>query len=531
MMVIFRKSRGPVLRTITIGKTWLIDGEPVEARDAQTALRQIYDAHELFPVFVDVENPSGQVLHLTMDENGDTSQREHDELADDEQDLATDVLQGPDSANNEQREAEDAPELEEQEPTDEEDSEPAGSTVASTAEAPPSDDVEATETPAGGTREGREPVEAEEAPELEEQGLAGGEGSEPAGAATAVEALAANRDPLGGADGGREAVETRKGSDRRWSKMPLVIASATVVVIGLGAIGVNALAQENEAGPGAPAESPTPEQAVTLGEGATPLWLSDRVAVVEDDGAVRLINPATGDQIGDDINADAGKIRAMSSESGDVITTGEGQFVIYDGDKNPQTYDGTLNLRGTQPVAVDGREFSTMDNPASTQDASKDAAVFGATEEGVVLAKAPATTIVGGSEIKMSQPHDDAEVVEWVQAGSEAYALLWSPVDDGETVLALHDPETGKVMSKTEVSEDEVNVSSGTASIGDDRYLEGKEIKDLCDGGNLIGGSPVCPSEGGTWKNADGIELAEIPRAISDSFYISPNNEIREIGQ
>lgn len=503
--------------SLVVGNPWRVNGHQIDASDSQTALQIVYEDARRLPVSVDVTTASGKTFHLVMDEDGSTRVRDEDSDAGDGEAKQASVDQPtclPEPSGGAVAEA--------AEVTDE------GSLISA---APSSADEELEPDPAVFSlpTAGRDQVAEESAPAIsdtkaheaddEAQVLDPSDDGE-----NSLEGLFAAQENAGSTAAKRPVTPL-------W-KRPLTIGIAAAGTAALVGLGVAAVVGHDER-PDSTAGVATASEAVALPASGTIAGLTGRVAVAVEDGRIRLLSPETGEQIGDEIETENPEdVRIVPTEEIDVIDTGDGAFLTYDGDADPQRFTGEVSVRGTVPVAIDEDRYRTMQNPDEQTEVPEGAAVFGATEAGAVLAKAPRTVTIGGDDLELTPPHDEAELASWVQVSEDHVVILWSGEGDNDPqILAAHDTESGEITDQTEVADDEVTVRNGTTQIGDDRYIADGTIEEVCDGGEFTHGTLLCPAGGEAWETADGLTAASRPVAISESHYVTTDHRIEELKQ
>lgn len=542
---------------LVVGEPWTVNGHEIEATESQSALQVIFEDARRLPAYVDVTTIGGKTFHLIMDADGSTRPADQEEPARDQKQPVAAAAPVP--------EPDPAPESE---PAHEADPEPLS------ASEPAADAAE--EAPAASETDPLETEEAQEvsapAQENEASGEAADTDSKPAaegerdqtaaqpGDAGSGEAPQDDAQPRGGSTAiamGGDGDEAAAGSagtledellseqeedpesvpeQRAAWRRPLVIGGVAAGLLAIATVGAFGLMSRDgqpdstAAQPSEAAEAEESAEEVSLPGNGDVAGLTDRVAVVLEGDEIRLLDPATAEQIGEGIHTeDTEGVRVVSTEGIDVIDTGDGAFLTYDGESEPQRFDGQISVRGTVPVAVEGDHYRTVQNPDEQQDTPEGAAVFGATENGVALAEAPRSVTIGDHDVELSPPHEGAEPTSWVQVSEDHIVILWPGEDDGDPeTLAIHSAETGEITDESDASKDEVVVRNGTTQIGDDKYITDGEIADVCDGGEFLNGYMLCPAEGDSWESETGKADSK-PIAISDSHFVTADHQIHPL--
>ncbi|MCP3425181.1 hypothetical protein NBM05_03850 [Rothia sp. AR01] len=314
------------------------------------------------------------------------------------------------------------------------------------------------------------------------------------------------------------AVTPAVASRKRNKKWMLIPAIGFVALAGLGTAAY-AFAQGQDQGE-EPAAEPT---SWTLEEGQRPLGFAGEVLVTLADNQLRIYHADTGEQAGDPRTVeDPEEVRFMEGQNASAIDDGSGEVTFIASDGSTRTAEGTLNARGTEPVAVTSNEYTTADGQSDS--IPKDQAVLAATTEGVVFAQAPNQTSVQDQDVSLHSPEKGARITEWVQATEDQAVVIWTK--DDTDFLTTHDPETGQSIDQQKVNANDVTIQHGVVWDGLDRYLQDRKLTELCTDGEQITGQVMCPTGQG-WKSADGqLTAAEKPLAISETYLVTSDHRV-----
>lgn len=329
-------------------------------------------------------------------------------------------------------------------------------------------------------------------------------------------------------DEGRAPEVGRPAGTRR--RVILVAAAAGVAVLTVGGVAAAVMTT------GEPETTSASAEPVVAVDDATGVELGEGTVVGATPNAVYLVtggeliahDPETGDTLGDPVPADdAEAVRIATAGDTDLIATSDtGYYTLRS--ETTDDHDGRLLLRGSTPVVTNDGEYA-VGAATDFQDVPRGSAVFGAVDDQPVFAKAPATVVIDGEETALDQPGEDATIASWEQVSAETVVVTWD--NDDQTVLAIHAVGSGKILDQTEVAADDIGFRHGLVTIGTDRYVTGDSIQELCDGGQLASGVPVCPTEAKTWETPTGSVATHQPRVVSDDYYVDRNNTIWPLNQ
>lgn len=468
-----RAQRDPELFTVTPGapgEPWTINGEPTEASTPQDAIAQVHALATRFPAHLHVHQGE-KIRALEMDKRGRTQRIPHTEPT------------------------QETPDAEDQETAQEE---PAAAPVvlpAAPAVAPAA--ITSTEPAAEPTADPAADTEHHEKPGLaEELGLA--EDTAPTerprrfvtplrvvGAVTLVAVLG-----IGGA-------LASQGSDDE----PTPIAAADTTA--------DTAAQE-------PTETETPDGwSLPTGQSVVSI-IGDRIITAEGT-TVRFLDAETGEETWslDDVDNSA-DVRSIDGTTASAMDTGAGQVaVLRDGEVS--VLSGALNARGTEPVITNEREYIGPDGTTGSLEDTQ--AVLAATAEGVVLLESPNKIVTEGTTVELAAPEAEATITQAIRATDDRAVMVWSRGDT--RWLTTHELATGDVQLREDIGAAEVTVRSGIVWIGSDQTLTGDEIRPVCDGGEQVTATIICPGPDG-WESADGTQqYPEHPDAISPSYTVT----------
>lgn len=292
-----------------------------------------------------------------------------------------------------------------------------------------------------------------------------------------------------------------------------------LLLIGASAFGfqkVTTSAQDTSAK--SPADSSKGEEDTSwdIQSSEQPLSVINSVIVTVDNDHIRLRQGNSGKQIGEYTTDDPKSIRTIAGKNAAGIDTGSGQVLMIKHDKVTEV-DGTMNARGSEPVAVKDDTYTTAES--KTGKADKNQAVFAATSKGAVLAQQPNKITVGKEgPVELEAPTQGAKISQWVQVTETQAIVAWAK--DDKTWLTVHSNTDGTIESKDEITE-KPKVTNGIVWIGSDQYLGPDGLTRLCDGGEQIGSEVMCP-DGNHWASADQkITSDSKPTAISDQYTIT----------
>jgi hypothetical protein len=272
---------------------------------------------------------------------------------------------------------------------------------------------------------------------------------------------------------------------------------------------VNTAAQE-------PTEAETPDGwALPEGQDIVSI-IGDRIITAEGT-TVRFLDAESGEETWSMADVDAAAdVRSINGTTASAMDTGAGQVAVLRAGE-VSVVSGALNARGTEPVITDGREYTGPDGtPGSLTETQ---AVLAATAAGVVLFESPNKIVTKGTAVELAAPESDAAITQAIRATDERAVLVWSRGDT--RWLVTHELATGAVQLQQEIGAAEVTVRSGIVWIGSDQTLVGDEIRPLCEGGEQVTGTIICPVPDG-WESADGTQqYLERPDAISSSYTVT----------
>ena len=332
--------------------------------------------------------------------------------------------------------------------------------------------------------------------------------------------------------------EPGQGEDQpRKRRLPraATVALAAAAVLTVGGVAVASLLPEGSD----PSAEPTEGQSSVEDAEAQPASLSmdgDVVglgstwAAAEQDGSIQVANIETGEKLPETFDAgEPDDVRIVPSPGGDLLDRGDGKIMVISPDGNTEEIAGRINHRGTQPVLVDGRSYRTADALDDEKTAPEDAAVFGANDDGVVFAKAPATVVAGDDEVDLETPEKGWEVDSWVQVGDESVTVLWASDDGKKKRLVVHHLSDGKISDEADIKGNEVTAASGVAMLDSGRFVENGKIETACPDGEFVGGVMICPEDDGKWTTGDGRIAENKPVAVAGDRYITADQEIADL--
>lgn len=317
---------------------------------------------------------------------------------------------------------------------------------------------------------------------------------------------------------------------RRRMTTPVKIGAAglgLVALLGVGGVAAYSAASDDEAPTQSSAQ--TQEPAVALPEGATPLTISSRAVVALDGDQLLWLDPQSGESVAEATTVkNPDKTRAMSTDALDVVADGTDQYVSYDGETKPEVRQGSANLRGEIPVVAEGKKVRFLGESQDDLTVPDKAAVFNGVTGGVAFARAPKDVIYPDHTVSLQGPNPKATISKWVQADTDRVVVVWKSED--KTILASHDPKTGKITDESEVNDKEkVNVVAGVVRVGDNQYLNGGALTAVCPDGEFIPGGLTCPTGTGHWKTPSGAIATDKPAVIGADEYVTTNNEIKNL--
>lgn len=318
---------------------------------------------------------------------------------------------------------------------------------------------------------------------------------------------------------------------RRYMTTPVKIGAVglgLVALLGMGGVAVYSVASNDEA-PTQSSDTPTQEPAITLPEGATPLAISSRAVVALDGDQLLWLDPQNAEPVAEATTVkNPNKTRAMSTDALDVVADGTDQYVTYDGETQPEIHPGSANLRGETPVVTEGKKVRVLGEPQDDLTVPEKAAVFNGVSGGIVFARAPKDVIYSDHTVSLQGPNPKATISKWVQADTDRVVAVWTSTD--KTILASHDPKTGKITDESEVNnKEEVNVVAGVVRVGENQYLNGGALTAICPDGEFIPGGLICPTGTDHWKTPSGAIATDKPAVIGTEEYVTTNNEIKNL--
>ncbi|MBG6184740.1 hypothetical protein IWX65_002718 [Arthrobacter sp. CAN_A214] len=299
---------------------------------------------------------------------------------------------------------------------------------------------------------------------------------------------------------------------------PMRLAGAVALVAILGIGGTLTQGSGDEQGPDAAAQEPTETpDGWTMPEGQDVMGIiGDRIITAEST-TVRLLDAETGEEAWSMADVDnTAQARSIDGTTASAMDTGAGQVaVLRDGEVS--VVRGALNARGTEPVITNEREYTGPDGTTgSLEDAQ---AVLAATAEGVVLLESPNKIVTEGTTVELATPEAEATITQAIRATDDRAVMVWSRGDT--RWLTTHELTSGDVQLQQDIGAAEVTVRSGIVWIGSDQTLTGDEIRPVCDGGEQVTATIICPGPDG-WESADGVQqYPKRPDAISPSYTVT----------
>ena len=479
--------RKPQTWVITPGDPWTINGTPTEATQPREALLEIFQTAKKFPATIVVQTPQGD-RHLLMDDHGRTTPIAAPAPEPEQPERSLDQMPGDTPA--EKAAALHALRRGRQPKV--------GASPVTPVSDPASEEPEHQNVPKESDSAEPSPLQA---PKTDDQDHTAATEPTPA-------------------DDMKQAPSAKASKGRLKTKpVWIVIPAAALLLIGAGGTvlaGQNHQSKDEDQAQAEPVETSSSEADWALEGNQKPVAiLGDRVITLEDK-TIRVLEAATGQQIGQSHTTDApDKVRTFNGDSASAVDDGAGTVLLIDGNKITEK-QGTLNARGTSPVVVKDLTWTTADG--QTGQTEKDQAVLDATTQGVVQAAAPNKITVDGKTTALKAPEDGAKISQWVRATETNAVMVWSK--DGSDWLTIHDASTGEVQSKHKIQNSQVTLRNGIVWAGENQYLEGTELKDLCQGGEQITGVIMCPTSSG-WESADHkIRASAKPEAVSTTHLI-----------
>lgn len=330
-----------------------------------------------------------------------------------------------------------------------------------------------------------------------------------------------------------ELEDEREPAPRRPRRMttPVKVCAAglgLVVLLGMGGVAAYSAASDDES-PAHSSDTQTQESAVALPEGATPLAISSRAVVALDGDQLLWLDPDNAEPVAEATTVkNPDKTRAMSTDALDVVADGTDQYVTYDGETKPEVHQGSANLRGEIPVVAEGQKVRVLGESQDDRTVPDKTAVFNGVSGGVAFARAPKDVIYPDHTVSLQGPNPKATISKWVQADTDRVVVVWKSTD--KTILASHDPKTGKIAEESEVTDKEaVNVVAGVVRVGDNQYLNGDALTAICPDGEFIPGGLICPTEADHWETPSGAIATDKPAVIGANEYVTTNNEIKNL--
>lgn len=341
--------------------------------------------------------------------------------------------------------------------------------------------------------------------------------SDPAPETEPTEAEPSRADDLLEATGGSEAA----GHSRRLSPQVLGLFALVVLLAGVAAAvmlfsgGEDDPVTAESAAPSEASSASTP-QGWKIPDGQRPLTAFQDHVVTLDGSTLRILNAETGDQLGEPQQVkDPEKVRYLGGSTAGAVDTGTGQVILVHGNQ-AKAYSGSLNARGTEPVVVSSKTYRTSDG---TEHAiGKGQAVLAGTSGDAVLAQGPDKIAIGKRTTTLKAPVSGAKITQWVGANKERSVVEWS--QGSKRWLVSHDNTSGAVKMQKETTGKKVSVRSGVIWVGTDQYLQENQLQKLCNGGEQVDSSIICP-EGDHWITPDHKrEFSQRPEAISPTHSI-----------
>lgn len=304
---------------------------------------------------------------------------------------------------------------------------------------------------------------------------------------------------------------------------------AAALLLTLGGVATYSATSEKNPGVEQPSIDQTQEPAIALPEGSTPLTISSRAVIALNGNQLLWLDPHTAEPVAEATTVKhPEQVRALSADTLDVVADGTDQYITYNGTDKPEARQGSVNLRGKTPVITEEKKARVLGETQNAQNIPDKAAVFNGVSGGVAFARAPKDVIYPDHTVTLQGPGEKTTIVKWVQADKDRVVVVWK--SDNKTILASHDPKTGKITDRSELKdEDEVSVVAGVVRVGDTQYLNGGALTTICEGGEFVPGGLICPTDTSQWKTPSGAIATDKPATIGTTKYVTTTNEIKEL--
>ena len=217
--------------------------------------------------------------------------------------------------------------------------------------------------------------------------------------------------------------------------------------------------------------------------------------------------------------------RFIDGDSSAGFDTGTGKAVVLH-DGTAETYTGTLNARGAEPLVIDGKTFTTANG--DKHDVEKGTSVLGAsTIATTTQIKAPATVITGDDKADLARPKDGAKLSGLIQATKDQVVLTWKK--DNTNWITINDSRTGELMDSRTVKPDQVKFKDQIVWVDDKSYVSQGKFKSVCPSGTQTNGQIVCPSDS-HWTIPDlGASVDQKPISVSKHTVVTQDHRVEPI--
>lgn len=307
----------------------------------------------------------------------------------------------------------------------------------------------------------------------------------------------------------------------RSRKLPVwqvAVPALGLLLVGIGAAWALSGGGEQPAAstPSGPETSASPVSGWRIPETQQPVAVLDKYVVTLEKNDLRIFDAASGARLGKDYRVeDPAKVRYLEGSSASAVDTGTGQVIRLAG-SDPQVIAGVLNARGTEPVIVREREYIRADG--SKHSLRENQGVLAGTAKQVVLAENPNKIFMGKKSVELKAPQTGATLSQWIGATDSHVVTVWSK--GAESWLTGHKTSTGAPTFSEKIGGSKISVRSGVIWVGQNRYLQGDQIKQMCSGGEQINSTIMCPGADG-WESSDHRQkFPDAPTAASTSYAV-----------
>lgn len=311
--------------------------------------------------------------------------------------------------------------------------------------------------------------------------------------------------------------DSTDGSSRKGLVVGAAVAAA-LLVAGGGAAAVWASGEDEPAA--APSEQEGPvDVSWSLKDGQDPVAIGGGAVVVQDDQSVRLLDFRTG-EVRETLDMDISENWTVMHGSSDLLAVDGGAgtvVVITDGEA--MHVDGSLVAGGAEPVIQNG-ETVTMAADLEDESTLPDGAdLVGSAEEGpVVLGEDEAISYPDQAEVQLKVPSSKAELKQVIAADERRIISLW---EKGKNELvAVHDPDTGKLRADRKTPEDGLTLADGRALFTEGNHFGRNGLQEVCAEPEVITGEIVCDTDDGWQVLFAEVTHDEEPMAVGEEAYI-----------